>query len=372
MLYDRTYGELHMRNSVVLIPALNPDEKLISYVEGLIGQGFHYIIVVNDGSVEGYDSIFSCLKNMGCIILKHAANYGKGRALKNGFNEFLNRFGMKDEVCGIITVDSDGQHLVKDVVRMDQRLADVGRNKERLLLGVRNFNKANVPAKSKLGNKLTCFFFKLLYGLKISDTQTGLRGITTLCVRSFLALKGERFEYETSMLIAAVRNKIPVEELMIETVYLENNRGTHFRPVQDSAVIYSILLEGFLKYTFSSLSASVIDILLFLLISFWIPGTKGIWIATALARIVSSFYNYSMNRKVVFADSGNAGRSLWRYYALCIVQGACSAGLVSSLVRLFCVPKSVCKIAVDTVLFFVSYQIQRKFVFVRCGNKENN
>lgn len=353
-----------MRHSAILIPSLNPDEKLVPYVKELIGQGFTHIIVVNDGSTKKYDPVFLNLADMGCIVLRHAVNYGKGRALKNGFNEFLNRFGEDEGICGIITADSDGQHLVKDVVQMDQKLAEAGRNKGRLFLGVRDFDQANVPPKSKFGNKLTCFFFRLLYGLKISDTQTGLRGITTACVKEFLALKGERFEYETSMLIAAVRNQIPVEELTIETVYLENNSGTHFRPLQDSAIIYSILMGEFFKYILSSLSASIIDIALFSVLAAWIPGIKGIWIATVFARVISSFYNYSVNRKVVFASGSDMKRSLWRYYALCIVQGICSAGLVSGFVSLLHIPKTVCKIVVDTILFFISYQIQRRFVFV--------
>lgn len=352
-----------MRHSVILIPSLSPDGKLVSYVEELIGQGFTHIIVINDGSAKEYDSVFLNLVDMGCIVLKHAVNYGKGRALKNGFNEFLNRFDEDEEICGIITVDSDGQHLVEDVIRMDQKLTEAGRNKERLFLGIRNFDQEAVPPKSRFGNKITCFFFHLLYGLKISDTQTGLRGITAECVKNFVALKGERFEYETSMLIAAVRNHIPVEEMAIETVYLENNNGTHFRPIQDSTIIYSVLLGEFFKYVLSSLSAFVIDIALFSILAAWIPGTRGIWIATLLARIASSFCNYSMNRKLVFVSGSGIKRSLWRYYALCVVQGACSAGLVSGAVSLVQFPKTVCKIAVDTILFFVSYQIQRRFVF---------
>lgn len=352
-----------MRHSVILIPSLNPDGRLEPYVWELQKRGFEHIIVVNDGSGKEYDPVFHRLEDMGCIVLRHAVNYGKGRALKNGFNEFLNRFQEDEEICGVITADSDGQHLVKDVVRMDELLYEE-RSKKELLLGVRDFKRQNVPPKSKFGNELTCFFFRLLYGRKISDTQTGLRGISTGCLKEFLALKGERFEYETSMLIAAVRQQIPFRELKIETVYLENNGGTHFRPLQDSCIIYSILFGEFLKYIASSLSASVIDILLFSLLSAWILGTAGIWIATALARAVSSFYNYSMNRKVVFGSGEDMKHSLWRYYLLCVVQGACSAGLVSALVAAFGLPKTGCKIVVDTVLFFISYQIQRRFVFV--------
>lgn len=359
-----------MRHSVILIPSLNPGSELISYVEELTGQGFLHIIVVNDGSSQEYSRIFEALREMGCIILRHAANYGKGRALKNGLNEFLNRFGEAEEICGIITADSDGQHLVKDIVRMDESLWEAGREKERLILGVRNFDQADVPFKSRFGNKATCFFFRLLYGFSISDTQTGLRGITTGCVRNFLALKGERFEYETSMLIAAVRNKIVTKELPIETVYVDGNGGTHFRPVQDSAIIYAMILGGFLKYTISSLSASAIDITLFHFLVLWMPGTRGIWVATVFARAISSFYNYSMNKMIVFWGSGRMAQSLWRYYALCVGQGACSAALVSWLSGAVPVTETWCKVVVDTVLFFLSYQIQRRFVFRTCdGDK---
>lgn len=352
-----------MRHSVILIPSLSPKEELITYVEELIRQGFAHIIVVNDGSGKDFDPIFACLQNMGCVVLKHATNYGKGRALKNGLNDFLNRFGENEEICGVITVDSDGQHLVKDVIRMDQKLWEAGREQEKLLLGVRDFDRVDVPFKSRFGNKATCFFFRLLYGLKINDTQTGLRGITTKCVKHFLTLKGERFEYETSMLITVVRDRILLEELAIETVYVDNNGGTHFKPLQDSVTIYSILLGEFFKYIISSLSAALIDIAIFHVLVQWIKGIKGIWIATILARAVSSFYNYSVNRKMVFESGEKARKSLPRYYILCVLQGTCSAMLVSWFVGKLEVPETPCKIVVDTVLFFISYQIQRRFVF---------
>ena len=352
-----------MKQSVILIPTLNPDSKLVSYIQELMEKGFEHIIVVNDGSREECDPIFEHLQDMGCVVLEHAVNCGKGRALKDGFNVFLRRFGEDRDINGIITVDSDGQHLVKDVVRMDIRLSEIGRENDVLLLGMRNFNKSDIPLKSSFGNKITSVLFRLLYGKSIHDTQTGLRGFTTHVLESFLELKGERFEYETAMLIEAVRKEICMEELPIETVYLDNNSETHFRPFHDSAIIYGILFGEFFRYTFSALSASVIDILLFHILSSQIPGTIGIWAATALARLVSSIYNYSVNRKVVFASQEKVGRTLWRYYGLCVLQGACSAGLVSLLVLLLPVPGTLCKIVVDTLLFLISYRIQRRFVF---------
>lgn len=355
---------MHIKHSVILIPALHPSQTLKDYIRDLMQEGFSNIIIVDDGSGEKYRQIFAQLADMGCIVLRHAVNCGKGRALKTGFNEFLNRFGKADHICGIITVDSDGQHLAKDVVRMDQRLSEAAAAGRRLILmGVRDFAASNVPLKSSFGNRMTSFLFRLLYGKNLRDTQTGLRGITTAALSGLLTLNGERFEYETSMLIEAVREEIPIEELPIETIYLDNNQGTHFRPLQDSVRIYRILFGEFFRYLFSSLSASVIDISLFHVLSLFIPGITGIWIATALARAISSLYNYFINRNIVFRSSATAQKTLWRYYALCVIQAACSAGMVSLGTALIPISKTLCKVFVDAILFFASFQIQKRMIF---------
>lgn len=352
-----------MRQSVILIPALNPDDKLRLYVQELMQKGFSHIIIVNDGSREEYNPIFEDLQTMGCAVLTHDKNYGKGRALKNGFSLFLDRYEHDPDISGIITVDSDGQHLVKDVLRMNDILTQTNQEEDLFLLGTRSFKGSHIPLKSSFGNRLTSFLFCILYGKMIHDTQTGLRGFTAHVLKNFLTAKGERFEYETAVLIHAVREKIRIEELPIETVYLENNSETHFRPLQDSVIIYRILFGEFFRYIFSALSASVIDLLLFYLLSRQIPGTTGIWIATALARLVSSLYNYSINRKVVFESKETVRQTIWRYYGLCIIQAACSAALVSVFIAIVPIPKTLCKAIVDTALFLISYRIQRRFVF---------
>ena len=90
------------RNSVILIPALNPDKELIQYIQELKRNGFDDIIVVNDGSSAEYLDIFERAKQMDCKVLQHAVNLGKGRALKNGFNEFLNLYQDNPDILGII------------------------------------------------------------------------------------------------------------------------------------------------------------------------------------------------------------------------------------------------------------------------------
>ena len=363
------------RCCVIIIPALDPDDNLVKYVEALVQEGFRRIIIVNDGSTKEKEAIFEQLTtfpNSEITVLQHVINCGKGRALKNAFNFFLQRYSDDSEIIGAITVDSDGQHAISDVINLEHYMKNTA-SKCGLVLGVRDFNQPDVPPKSKWGNKMTSKLFHLLYGVKISDTQTGLRGFPKANIKNFLTLSGERFEYETHMLICCVQKKIKITELKIQTLYFSNNNGTHFQPIRDSWCIYRLLLASFLKYCYSSISSAFIDLGVFQIFYLFFREFKAInaiWVATACARIISSLYNYCINRTFVFKSAVRIHRSLLRYYSLCVVQLICSAAFVS-LVHLCIVqlPVVLIKILVDTILFLISYKVQQKYVF---ANTQNN
>jgi len=191
-----------MKKCAVIIPVLNPAEDLIHYVAALLSNGVPQIIVVNDGSNKELIPIFEKLDAMErCTVLTHAVNRGKGRALKTAFAYFLEHF---KDLVGVITADADGQHTVKDVCRIADALEG---NDEGIILGVRDFDEVDIPKRSLIGNKLTSFIFRLLYGYNIKDTQTGLRGIPTNVLSSIIKLQGERYEYEMNMLIQAKKNE---------------------------------------------------------------------------------------------------------------------------------------------------------------------
>lgn len=354
-----------MREPYILIPALNPSEDLIEYVKCLQSRGFHHILVVNDGSRAECKVIFDEINSIdGCSVLNHAVNLGKGRAMKNGFNYFLNRTDVS-EYTGIITVDSDGQHSVEDVEKVAISLEE---NPDSLIMGCRDFSLDFVPKKSSFGNKMTCRIFHLLYGVNLRDTQTGLRGFPTGIIPKFIQLYGERFELETNMLIEAALKKIPIKEVEIRTIYIDNNSETHFRPIQDSWAIYSLIFKSFLLYMCSSLASFVIDIglfQLFITIFKWVGITNGyIMGATVTARVFSSLFNYAVNKSVVFKDSSGKA-SLVKYYILCVFQMLISAGLVTAVYYVFHAPEALIKVVVDTLLFCISYQIQQKWVFAQ-------
>lgn len=346
----------------IIIPAYNPGEELIRYVEELHKSGEKDIIVVDDGSKEEKKYIFKALADKQCVVISHAVNMGKGRALKNAFNYCMLNYD-KESYCGVITVDSDGQHSVADVMRMKEALIQ---NRQSLILGVRNFSQSNVPPKSEFGNKITRRIIKLLHGGNISDTQTGLRAISLENLSKVVTLYGERFEYETGMLLEAIHKNIPIEEIEIETIYHEENKGTHFRAIVDSWKIYKLILGNFFLYTMSSLSSSLIDLGVFQII--WNVLNKTalrtqVIIATVVARIISSLWNYCVNKNIVFQEENKTGNSFIKYYILCVSQMLASAGGVYLLITLMEVPEIVIKGIVDILLFFISFRIQKAWVF---------
>jgi glycosyltransferase involved in cell wall biosynthesis len=231
----------------VIIPSLNPDEKLKKTVQGLINVGFTDIVLINDGSKAECEQNFPSPEEYPCCtVINHWINRGKGAGLKTAF-AYVRK--TRPESLGVVAVDGDGQHRPEDVFACAMRMLE----ENKIILGARNFNLPGIPARSVFGNKMTAFVFKFLCGIKITDTQTGLRAIPIEYQDTLMAVKGDRFEYETNMLLAFKDNGIPFAENSIETVYIEENKTSHFNPLRDSYMIYKQIFG----YAFSSLSATL-------------------------------------------------------------------------------------------------------------------
>lgn len=357
--------DMKLEKVSVIIPAYKPDEKLIATLQELSEHGFDDILVVNDGSGEDFAGIFARVEALSnCTVLVHEVNRGKGAALKTAFAYFLEHRPHK--AC-VVTADADGQHLTKDIAAVSCTALEM----ESVVLGVRDFSGENVPPKSKAGNRITCGVFRLFFGMKIQDTQTGLRAFPKRYLAEILAAEGERYEYETNMLFLMNRKKIPFEQVEIETVYLDENKSSHFRVVRDSLRVYALII----KYLLSSVSGAVIDecaFYIFKKVAFLafipIPLT---FTAAILARVISSFANYLMNAKMVFGDKVNK-KALAKYYTLAVAQISLSAVLVFVVEHLLSITSpglsTLVKGVIDTVLFFFSFRIQHKWVF----NNSNN
>lgn len=342
----------------IIIPSLNPDEKLRQTVKALQSAGFCRFVLVDDGSDGKHKQNFPPEGN-GIVLLRHLVNRGKGAALKTAFRYIIKY--IKD-IEGVITVDGDGQHHPADVLACAQALL---RTKTAVILGCRSFSGKDVPARSRFGNRTTSFIFRTLCGMRVSDTQTGLRAFPASVLPLLLTMKGDRFEYETNMLLKLKQNRIPIHEVPIRTVYLEENASSHFKPIRDSLRVYGFILA----FLCSSLISCVVDIAVFYLLRRLFAPWMGKWAigaATAVARAVSSFTNFQINRRQVFDSAERPAKTLWRYYALAVPQMLLSAGLVylfSALLGANSESDTLIKLCVDTVLFFISYRIQQNWVF---------
>lgn len=353
-----------MEYYIILIPALNPPkDRLASYIDDLRRRGFGKIIIVDDGSDEEYKKYFDKFKEDGIDVFTHAKNLGKGRAMKNAFNYILSSY---DDFSYVICADSDGQHGVDDILKIVKNLENT--EETSLVLGSRDFDRENVPPKSKFGNKLTSLIYYLFFGDRIRDTQTGLRAIPKSYLKDFLDLDGERFEYEINMLINASKTDKNIKEIPIETIYYDDNKETHFRPVMDSFKIYRVIFRTFFKFIISSISSWLVDISMFRILFNILSKTVNnyspvIWISTFVARVISGIFNFSINKNLVFKDSSQNKGVYARYFLLWLIQLIVSAFLVDNIFKKIKIDTSVIKILVDTFIFIVSFKIQDKYIF---------
>lgn len=351
-----------LESLAVILPSLNPDKKFLGVVDGLEEQGFKHIVVVDDGSDSEHQVYFDKARKAhpDITVLHHGVNRGKGRGLKTAFAYVdENLPGVK----GVITIDGDGQHLVGDIIACGERMLREG---DKVVLGCRDFNSPGVPARSVAGNKTTARLFRICYGIKLSDTQTGLRAIPRQYLKPFCGIEGERFEYETNMLLNMKRMGIGFAEQPITTVYDPEDYSSHYDAVKDSWRIFKVMF----KFLMSSLGSTVIDLTVFYLVMRFFGAAAGKYaelLSTAVARALSSFANFNANNAVVFENHKGYKRALLRYYCLCIPQMLVSAGLVTLINHLLSnslpLVATLIKFAVDICLFFISYQIQREWVF---------
>ena len=358
----------------VVLPSLDPDEKLIAVVDGLLEYGFTDIIMVNDGSKAENLHYFTDLAaaHPEIHLLHHEVNKGKGAALKNAFRYFLEN---RPEGYGVVTVDGDNQHHPEDTRRCCEQMFRSGN----IVLGCRDFTLDHVPARSRFGNHTTSAIFKIFVGMTISDTQTGLRAIPRKQLEILTAIDGDRFEYETNMLLAMKDNGLAFDEVKIRTVYIEENKSSHFRVIHDSWRIYKLILKHFFRYTLSSIVSAVVDTGAYALLTVLLRDLVQAFALTAVAgvgaRVISSLLNFFMNKKLVFRTNVSTGKAMLRYYALALPQMAAQVLLTQGVYALLKISdtaiglRTLIYAVVMTVLYFLSYVIQQRWVFAPEKNK---
>ncbi|WP_081647928.1 phosphodiester glycosidase family protein [Butyrivibrio sp. VCB2006] len=333
-------------NRIALIPAYMPDEKMIDVSKGLYQEGFE-IIIVNDGSPETFNKVFSDASRYARILI-HNENKGKGEALKTGLEYIYNTY---DAPYTIVNADADGQHRLEDIIKVAS-VAEA--NRSCLILGSRKM-EGKVPFKSRAGNAITRFVYRLTTGNIVYDTQTGLRAYSDKLVPELLQICGSRYEYEMNMLMELPKHGIEIKEEWINTVYIGKNESSHFDPIKDSIKIYKEIL----CFCASSLISFLVDYGLFCVISA-ISGS--LIMANTLARIISGTLNCSLNRKVVFKSQKDVATSAIKYSVLAVAILIINTFILEILAGMGLTAYAA-KIITELALFVLSYFIQHSYIF---------
>ena len=329
---------------IVLIPSYEPDENLTKLIKNL-NKNKITSIVVDDGSGKDYKEIFD---NLDTKVISYEINQGKGHALKEGYKYIKDN--NKEYV--VVTMDSDGQHRIEDALNLYNYIL---KNDDTLVLGKRPRGE-KTPLRSKVGNAITRFVFHLVSGQDVYDTQTGLRAFSNKLIDYMLKVKGERFEYEMNVLLYAKNNKIPIKELEIETIYIDNNSKSHFNAFKDSFKVYKEII----KFSLSGIISFLIDYILFIVFKVVL---NNITIANVIARAISSTINYIINKNIVFKSNKNIAKSLLEYYGLVIFILLINT-LLLNLLSIIINP-ILAKLIVEIVLFIISWLVQKILIFKR-------
>jgi putative flippase GtrA len=249
-----------------------------------------------------------------------------------------------------VTADADGQHAPFDILKL---VEESNKIPDHLVLGYRTFEK-EVPFRSRLGNNISKIVYRCLLGLNFKDTQTGLRAIPRALAIETLKIKANKYELETEQLIIAARNKIPISQVPIKTIYEEGNASSHFNPIFDSIRIYYSLF----RYFIASIITAITDFVAYLIISRF----ADIVLSNLLSRYVALFVQYTLIKKFVFKSEGSISK-LIIFIGIVSLTGLISGVLQKELIGSTGMSLVVSKIIVDSGLFIFNFLFLRDILF---------
>ena len=311
----------HNESSIVLLPSYQPEETLIRLSSALKELGF-YVLIVDDGSGEKYHDIFLKCQEYAKVI-SYSKNMGKGYALKTGFKYIVDNLS---EYKVVITADGDGQHCIQDIVFISNKAVE----RNMAVIGERHF-EVKTPLKSRLGNGLSRFTQALCTYRYMRDNQCGLRAFPISSLKDLLKIRGNRYEYEMSVLTFLQTKEIPYITVPVKTIYEDNNRTTHFRPLQDTLLIQGSILKCGLINIVTLLLGVVVSSLLFYYV--FQDNVLNVEISTFLTTLFTFVFHSAVN--LIIYRPKNFGKSIVRVLLFELIFMTSLVIMNSFFVRIF-------------------------------------
>ena len=223
-------GLIERGRCLVLIPAYNAEAEIAEVVKKVRHQNFP-VLVVDDGSS---DNTAVKVMDLGVPVLVSEKNAGKGAALRNGFEWFLNK-----DYQAVILMDADGQH---DALELDDFLKALNENSADLVIGNRMTEPKGMPWIRRLTNRFLSALLSWFSGWKIPDSQCGYRAIRREALKK-MRFTSDHFEIESEMILEAAERGLHIRSVPIRSVY--ESHSSRIRPLKDTFRFFFFLIRRF-------------------------------------------------------------------------------------------------------------------------------
>jgi glycosyltransferase involved in cell wall biosynthesis len=192
----------------VVIPAFNEEKKIGKVISDLKKNNYKNIVIVDDGSEDKTNSVAI---GKGVIVLRHIINRGQGASLKTGID-----FAIQNKADIIVTFDADGQFLVKEIKNV---VKPVIKKEAEVVLGSRFLGTAvNMPWSKKFVLKLGIVVVRILYGIKVTDSQSGFRALSRKAAKK-IDITENKMAHAGEIFSEIMRNNLKYKEVPITIIY---------------------------------------------------------------------------------------------------------------------------------------------------------
>lgn len=203
------------KKGIIIIPSYNEGKVIHGVLQNIISETKANkiykidIVLVNDGSSDDTENL---VQNLPVSVVSHLVNMGSGAATRTGLE-----YAKRNNYDFAVSIDADGQHSPKDLMNVIKKLVDDDYD---LVIGSRLLNTKGMPAHRILGNKLLNIVTRILFGVAVTDSQSGLKAFSRKSIEQ-IEIRSNGFEFCSEIVWRAKQNNLKITEIPIEAIYTD-------------------------------------------------------------------------------------------------------------------------------------------------------